>query len=100
MTITRGSRPVAEIRPAHRRTGRDLREALEGLPPPAAARFGNLPGSQRSRSDGAKRGSQISGTCFSHPAWTVYATAEALRFAGELTCRSAEPFPVLTKEQV
>ncbi|WP_413452944.1 type II toxin-antitoxin system prevent-host-death family antitoxin [Georgenia phoenicis] len=28
VTVTRGNRPVAEIRPARRRTGRDLREAL------------------------------------------------------------------------
>jgi prevent-host-death family protein len=32
--IKRGSRPVAEIRPAHRRTGRDLRAALTGTAPP------------------------------------------------------------------
>lgn len=36
VTITRGSRPVAEIRPAHRRTGRDLRVALAETSPPDA----------------------------------------------------------------
>jgi antitoxin (DNA-binding transcriptional repressor) of toxin-antitoxin stability system len=34
ITITRGHHPVAEIRPARRRTGADLRAALAGLPPP------------------------------------------------------------------
>lgn len=34
VTITRGNRPVAEIRPAHRRTGRDLRAALAEISPP------------------------------------------------------------------
>jgi prevent-host-death family protein len=34
ITIVRGSRPVAEIGPAHRRTGADLRSALEDVPPP------------------------------------------------------------------
>lgn len=34
VTITRGNRPVAEIRPAVRRTGADLRAALEGTEPP------------------------------------------------------------------
>jgi prevent-host-death family protein len=34
VTVTRGSRPVAEIRPAHRRTGRDLRAALAETAPP------------------------------------------------------------------
>src|ERR1044071_7390874 len=34
VTVTRGNRPVAEIRPAHRRTGRDLRAALCEVPPP------------------------------------------------------------------
>src|SRR5260370_7481439 len=34
VTILRGSHPVAEIGPAHRRTGADLRTALEGTPPP------------------------------------------------------------------
>lgn len=33
ITITRGNRPIAEIRPTARRTGRQLREALESLPP-------------------------------------------------------------------
>jgi len=33
ITITRGGRPIAQIRPARTRTGRDLRLALEGLPP-------------------------------------------------------------------
>ncbi|WP_308492600.1 type II toxin-antitoxin system Phd/YefM family antitoxin [Microbacterium terrisoli] len=33
LTITRGNRVIAEIRPARRRTGRDLRLALEGMPP-------------------------------------------------------------------
>ena len=34
VTIVRGSHPVAEIGPAHRRTGADLRAALAGTPPP------------------------------------------------------------------
>jgi prevent-host-death family protein len=34
VTIVRGSHPVAEIGPAHRRTGADLRAALEGIAPP------------------------------------------------------------------
>ncbi|MCM3659404.1 type II toxin-antitoxin system prevent-host-death family antitoxin [Georgenia satyanarayanai] len=34
VTVTRGNRPVAEIRPARRRTGRDLREALAQAEPP------------------------------------------------------------------
>ena len=34
VTVTRGNRPVAEISPAHRRTGRDLRAALTEIPPP------------------------------------------------------------------
>lgn len=34
VTVTRGNRPIAEIRPALRRTGRDLREALAGIAPP------------------------------------------------------------------
>lgn len=34
VTITRGRRPVAEIGPARRRTGADLRAALENVPPP------------------------------------------------------------------
>ncbi|MGH3266177.1 MAG: type II toxin-antitoxin system Phd/YefM family antitoxin [Trebonia sp.] len=34
VTILRGSHPVAEIGPARRRTGADLRAALHGSPPP------------------------------------------------------------------
>ena len=34
VTITRGNHAVAEIRPAHPRTGTDLRAALEDIPPP------------------------------------------------------------------
>jgi prevent-host-death family protein len=34
VTIVRGSHPVAEIGPARRRTGADLRAALAGTPPP------------------------------------------------------------------
>lgn len=34
ITITRGHHPVAEIRPARRRTGADLRVALADVPPP------------------------------------------------------------------
>jgi prevent-host-death family protein len=34
ITITRGNHPVAEIGPAHRRTGADLRAALAGIPAP------------------------------------------------------------------
>lgn len=34
VTVTRGNRPIAEIRPAPRRTGRDLRAALAECPPP------------------------------------------------------------------
>jgi prevent-host-death family protein len=34
VTIVRGSSPVAEIGPARRRTGADLRAALAGTPPP------------------------------------------------------------------
>lgn len=34
VTVTRGNRPVAEIRPARRRTGRDLRAALAQAQPP------------------------------------------------------------------
>lgn len=33
-TLTRGNRTIAEIRPAPRRTGRDLRAALSGIEPP------------------------------------------------------------------
>lgn len=34
VTITRGDRAIAEVRPARRRTGRDLHEALARLPVP------------------------------------------------------------------
>jgi prevent-host-death family protein len=34
VAIVRGGHPVAEIGPAHRRTGADLRTALADLPPP------------------------------------------------------------------
>lgn len=34
VTVTRGNRPVAEIRPARRLLGRDLREGLAGIEPP------------------------------------------------------------------
>jgi antitoxin (DNA-binding transcriptional repressor) of toxin-antitoxin stability system len=34
VTITRGHHAVAEIRPARRRTGADLRAAIEHIPPP------------------------------------------------------------------
>jgi antitoxin (DNA-binding transcriptional repressor) of toxin-antitoxin stability system len=34
VTITRGNHAIAEIRPAHRRTGRDLRAALADTSPP------------------------------------------------------------------
>lgn len=34
VTVTRGNRAIAEIRPARRRTGRDLRAALERSVPP------------------------------------------------------------------
>jgi prevent-host-death family protein len=34
VTITRGNRPIAEIAPARRRTGADLRAALSGIAPP------------------------------------------------------------------
>jgi antitoxin (DNA-binding transcriptional repressor) of toxin-antitoxin stability system len=36
VTITRGHDVVAEMRPARRRTGADLRTALETIPPPDA----------------------------------------------------------------
>ena len=36
VTITRGHHVVAEMRPARRRTGTDLRTALETIPPPDA----------------------------------------------------------------
>ncbi len=34
VVVTRGNRPIAEMRPAVCRTGRDLRDALAALPPP------------------------------------------------------------------
>jgi prevent-host-death family protein len=34
ITIVRGNHPVAEIGPARRRTGADLRSALADVPPP------------------------------------------------------------------
>ena len=34
VTVTRGNRPVAEIRPVRRRTGKDLRTALAETTPP------------------------------------------------------------------
>jgi len=34
VTITRGNNPVAEIGPARRRTGADLRASLAGIPAP------------------------------------------------------------------
>jgi antitoxin (DNA-binding transcriptional repressor) of toxin-antitoxin stability system len=34
VTITRGHHAIAEIRPARRRTGADLRAALADVPPP------------------------------------------------------------------
>ncbi len=34
VTITRGNHAVAEMRPARRRTGADLRAALADIPPP------------------------------------------------------------------
>jgi prevent-host-death family protein len=34
ITITRGRHPVAEIGPARRRTGAELRAALDGIEPP------------------------------------------------------------------
>ena len=34
VVVTRGNRPIAEIRPVTRRIGRDLRTALEEIPPP------------------------------------------------------------------
>ena len=34
VTITRGNHAVAEMRPARRRSGADLRAALEHIPPP------------------------------------------------------------------
>jgi prevent-host-death family protein len=40
--IVRGSHPVAEIGPAHRRTGADLRRALEDSTPPDEAFARNI----------------------------------------------------------
>jgi prevent-host-death family protein len=34
VTVTRGNKPFAELRPARRPTGRDLREALSTTTPP------------------------------------------------------------------
>ncbi|HRE02753.1 MAG TPA: type II toxin-antitoxin system prevent-host-death family antitoxin, partial [Ilumatobacteraceae bacterium] len=34
VVVTRGNRPIAEVRPAIRRTGRDLRAALAEMEPP------------------------------------------------------------------
>jgi prevent-host-death family protein len=34
VTVTRGNRPIAEIRPVRRRTGKDLRVALAETTPP------------------------------------------------------------------
>jgi len=34
VTITRGNHAIAEVRPARRRTGADLRAALAGVPAP------------------------------------------------------------------
>ena len=34
VVVTRGNRPIAEIRPARRRTGKDLRAALAETAPP------------------------------------------------------------------
>ena len=42
ITIIRGSHPVAEIGPAHRRTGADLRAALEDVAPPEDAFARNI----------------------------------------------------------
>jgi prevent-host-death family protein len=42
ITIVRGSRPIAEIGPAHRRTGADLRAALADMPPPDDAFSTNI----------------------------------------------------------
>ena len=42
VTIVRGNHPVAEIGPVHRRTGADLRAALEGIAPPDAAFARNI----------------------------------------------------------
>jgi len=42
VTILRGNHPVAEIGPAHRRTGADLRAALEDTAPPDDAFARNI----------------------------------------------------------
>jgi antitoxin (DNA-binding transcriptional repressor) of toxin-antitoxin stability system len=42
VTITRGHHPVAEIGPARRRTGADLRAVLAGVPPPDARFAANV----------------------------------------------------------
>ena len=42
VTIVRGNRPVAEIGPARRRTGADLRAALTGTTPPDDARAAEI----------------------------------------------------------
>ena len=34
VTVTRGNKPIAELRPARRPTGRDLRTALATITPP------------------------------------------------------------------
>lgn len=34
VTVTRGNRRIAEMRPVRRRTGRDLRASLADIPPP------------------------------------------------------------------
>lgn len=34
ITVTRGNHVIAEMRPARRRTGADLRAALKDIPPP------------------------------------------------------------------
>jgi prevent-host-death family protein len=42
VTIMRGNHPVAEIGPAHRRSGADLRAALSGIAPPDDDFAGNI----------------------------------------------------------
>jgi antitoxin (DNA-binding transcriptional repressor) of toxin-antitoxin stability system len=42
VTILRGNHAVAEIGPARRRTGADLRTALEGTPPPDETFAGDI----------------------------------------------------------
>lgn len=42
ITIVRGGHPVAEIGPAHRRAGADLRAALPDVPPPDDAFARNI----------------------------------------------------------